>query len=82
MALRWRVDDGPLIVVSESYLPSSNKEKRQSLTPLTKLSGSVHEYWSGSTEKSQSYEVSNHRSASEMPFKWRFAGGSMMAHFK
>ena len=26
--------------------------------------------------------LGHHRPASEMPFKWRFAGGQMMAHVK
>ena len=30
---------------------------------------------------SQNSMLCHHRHASEMPFKWRFAGGSMMAHF-
>ena len=39
------------------------------------------EYWSGSPEKSQSQHsmLGNHRHASETPFKWRSAGGPMMA---
>ena len=41
MAFHWRADDGPLLVVLGSSLPSSTK-KRQSWTPLTKLSGSAH----------------------------------------
>ena len=43
MAFHWRADDGPLIVVFGSSLPSSPNKKNQSWTPpLTKLSGSAH----------------------------------------
>ena len=43
MAFHWRADDGPLIVVIGSSLPSSPNKKSQSWTPpLTKLSGSAH----------------------------------------
>ena len=31
---------------------------------------------------SQHSMLGNHRSVSETPFKWRFAGGPMMSHFK
>ena len=53
MAFRLRADDGPLVVVFESSLPSSDKKKKKKKkkskkrkssvgTPLTKLSGSAH----------------------------------------
>ena len=46
MAFRWQADDGPLIVVFESFLPSSTKKKKkkryQKWTPLAKLFGSAH----------------------------------------
>ena len=40
-----RANDGPLIVVLGSFLPSSTKKKKrcQSWAPLIKLSGSAHE---------------------------------------
>ena len=42
------------------------------------------QYWSGSLEKSQKLPsqhsmLGNHRHANETPFKWRFAGGPIMA---
>ena len=44
MAFCWRVDDGPLIVVFGSFLPSLIKKKNivKVGPPLTKLSGSAH----------------------------------------
>ena len=39
----WRADDGPLIMVFESSLPSSTKKTVKIGPPLTKLSGSAHE---------------------------------------
>ena len=55
MAFRWRADDGPLIGVLGSSLPSSTKKKNvvKVGSPLTKLSGSAHVillheiYWGG-----------------------------------
>ena len=52
MAFRWRADDDPLIVVLGSFLPSSKKKKKKKKKknvvkvgpPLTKLSGSAHDY--------------------------------------
>ena len=43
-----------------------------------------YKYWSGSKGKSQSYQAgiqcwATIGPASETPFKWRFAGGAMMA---
>ena len=41
----WRADDGPLIVVFGSSLPSSNQKKKKKVKVgplLTKLSGSAH----------------------------------------
>ena len=44
MAFRWWVDDGPLIVVLGSSLPTSTKKKNVKVEPpLTKLSGSAHD---------------------------------------
>ena len=44
MAFRWRADDGPLIVVLGSSLPSSTKKKVVKVgPPLTTFSGSAHE---------------------------------------
>ena len=45
LAFRWRTNNGPLMVVFGSYLPSSTKNKNVvKVGPLpTKLSGSVHE---------------------------------------
>ena len=46
MAFRWRGDDGQLIVVLGSTLPSSTKKIGKKIVkvghPLTKLSGSAH----------------------------------------
>ena len=48
MVFRWRAEDGPLIVVLGSSLPSSTKKKKKKKNivkvgpPLTKLSGSAH----------------------------------------
>ena len=44
MAFRWRANDGPLIAVFGSYIPSSTKKKNviKFAPPLTKLSGSTH----------------------------------------
>ena len=42
MAFHWRTDDGPLLVVLGSSLPSSTKKRCQSWTSLKKLSGSAH----------------------------------------
>ena len=42
MTFRWRADDGPLIEVFGSSLPSSTKKTCQSWTSSEKLSGSVH----------------------------------------
>ena len=47
MALRWRADGGPLLLVFESSLPSSTKTTTKNNVvkvgpPLTKLSGSAH----------------------------------------
>ena len=58
MALRWRADGGPLLLVFESSLPSSIKKTKTNSNvvkvgpPLTKLSGSAHgtyELLSGTT---------------------------------
>ena len=38
MAFCWRADDGPLIVVFGSYLPSSTKKRSQSRSPSDKTS--------------------------------------------
>ena len=43
MAFRWRADDGPLIVVVESSLPSSKKNVVKVGPSLSKFSGSAHE---------------------------------------
>ena len=45
MAFRWRADDGLLIVVLGSSLPSSTRKKNNVKIgpPLTKLSGSAHD---------------------------------------
>ena len=45
MAFCWLADDGPLIVVFGSSLPSSKKKQQRCQVgpPLTKLSGSAHE---------------------------------------
>ena len=46
---RWRANDGKLIMVFGSFLPSSTKEKNNVVTvgpPLTNLSGSTHATWS------------------------------------
>ena len=43
LAFRWRADDGPLIVVLGSSLPSSTKKNVCVGPPLTKLSGSAHD---------------------------------------
>ena len=44
LAIRWRSDVGPHIVLFESFLLSTTiKKTPQSWTPLAKLSGSAHE---------------------------------------
>ena len=43
LAIRWRADVGPHIVVFGSSLLSTTKKNPQSWTPLAKLSGSAHE---------------------------------------
>ena len=42
MALRWRVDDGPLLVLFGSSFLSSKKNVVRVGPPLAKLSGSAH----------------------------------------
>ena len=42
MAFHWRADDGPLIVVFGSSLPSSTKKNFVKVGLLTKLSGPAH----------------------------------------
>ena len=45
MAFCWRADDDPLIVVLGAFLPSSKKKNVVKVgPPLTKLSGSAHDY--------------------------------------
>ena len=46
MALRWRANDGPLIVVFGSSLQQKNNKQKNVVNvgpPLTKLSGSAYE---------------------------------------
>ena len=46
MVFGWRADDGPLLVVFGSSLPSSTKQTTNNVrvgAPLTKRSGSPHE---------------------------------------
>ena len=44
MAFRWRADDGPILAVFGSSLPSLTEEKNavRVVPPLTTLSGSAH----------------------------------------
>ena len=40
--VHWRADAGPIKAVFRSSIPPSTKQSYQMLTPLTKLSGSMH----------------------------------------
>ena len=58
MAFRWRVDDGPVLVLLGTILPSSTKKVVKFGPPLTKLSGSAHEtialrIWKSGIKKQQ-----------------------------
>ena len=48
IAFRWRANDGPLLVLFGSSLPSSKRNKKNNIVrvgpPLAKLSGSVHAF--------------------------------------
>ena len=55
MAFRWRVDDGPFIVVFGSYIPSLTTLTKKVVkfgTPLIKLFGSAHARQKFSTNES------------------------------
>ena len=43
MAFRWQADDGPLLVLFGSSLPSQKIQNTKNTLPLAKHSGSTHE---------------------------------------